>query len=334
VTTFQVQEDIDEVKEYSEEKLRKKLRSNDLSGLELAREKGESEWRPLYEQPLFLEEVPGTGDPKDIARRRVASGFAWHLIIFMAVISAFTVFSGAFPFWSAFWGIGLFFHGAKAAKPIIGLAQEGKLFGEPAKAAAQLPAQTAQQRASDGLDEEAARIKELLDERGGESAASLSEDVDVLVSQVRDLIAHEADLDQQTSEEERAALAAELEEAEGNLERAGDGDRALFATQVETLRARRQTMDDAVAAQARLLARKSVAINQLKQLRLDLSRARAGSVELGDLGERVADMRIQVEADRETEEVLSRSPQLPPPARPEAEQERAEHAEEEEVAAR
>jgi hypothetical protein len=328
VTTYQVQTGHDELKEMSEEKLRKKLRKDDLSGLELARVEGETEWRPLHDLPLFLEEVPGQGDPRDIARRRVARGFAWHLLVFVAIVGAFVAFGNGFPFWALFWGIGLFFHGAKSVPSIVGLAQEGKLFGDPPDAQAALPASRAQARARDDLDEEVARIKELLEERGGDDAAELASDVDVLAAQVRELIAHEVDLDQLTSDAERAALAEELAAAEQQLAHAGAADRELYAAQVQALRARRATMDDAVSAQARLLARKSVAINQLKQLRLDLTQAKASGARLDDLSDRVADLRIQVEADREAEQVLSRSPQLPP--MPDLEHAEAQREEEEE----
>jgi ElaB/YqjD/DUF883 family membrane-anchored ribosome-binding protein len=330
VAKYRVQVDANEVKDFEEHKLRKKLRSSDLSGLELVRVPGEERWQPLYELPLFREEVPGEGDPREIAHQRVARGFAWHLIAFIAVIGAFTVASGSVPFWAAFWGIGLFFHGAKAAPSVATLLKEKG--AQPAGLVSALD--SAKQRARDDLDEEAEHIRRLLAEREGELAASLSDEVDELVAQVRELIAQEADLDDQTSEEERASIERELESARSRLAEAEGADRALFGKQVETLQARLDAMDDADRAKVRLLARKSVAINQLKQLRLDLTKAKAGQSELGDLNERLADMRIEVEAAREVEETV-RSPQLPPmPSSPADAVEEQRLEEEEEVVTR
>ncbi len=98
-------QDGSDVRELSDEKLRKLLRGGDLSGAELARKDGELEWRPLHSFDVFREEVPFQGGSAAAARRRLLVGLGWH-------IAAFT-FVGAitgWPVWMAFWGIGLAFH--------------------------------------------------------------------------------------------------------------------------------------------------------------------------------------------------------------------------------
>ena len=55
-----------------EHELRAKLRSGDLSGLELARPVEGDAWQPLHDTPLFAQEVPHTGDTWAAARRRAA----------------------------------------------------------------------------------------------------------------------------------------------------------------------------------------------------------------------------------------------------------------------
>mgnify|MGYP000727981883 CR=1 FL=1 len=323
--TYQVQTGVDEIDEWSEEKLRKKLRKNDVSGLELCRKKGDEEWTPLYELPFYLDEVPGQGDPKDVARRRVAQGFTWHVIAFMTVVGTFTLMSMSPPFWALFWAIGLFAHGANAAPAIMGLAQEGKLLSSGSADAAQaLPPAgeadddvtarkgasktAAHKRAHDALDDDAAHIKSLLHSLDLAGADALAANVDELVEQIRELMAHEHDLDAVLSDDERQAVQRELDQALAALVDADEADHALFSRQVDALQARLQSMDDAKAASARLQAHKSMAIHQLKGLRLELTQAQATGAQHTNIAERLADMRVDVEAAEEVQQVLLPNP--------------------------
>ena len=63
-----------ETRQLSEEKLRRRLRKGDYSGLELARPDGETEWKPLHSYPLFTEEVPHSGNAERAAAFRSLRG--------------------------------------------------------------------------------------------------------------------------------------------------------------------------------------------------------------------------------------------------------------------
>lgn len=309
MVTYRVQVEDDEVAEVDEEKLRKLLRKRELSGLELVRRDDDDDWHPLHELALFKEEVPFVGDPRDAARRNVARGLGWHALSFTAVIGGITVMTGVFPFWAAFWGIGLAAHAAKAVGPTVELFREGKLFGAQGRTA--LPAHAAPKSAEqesvvlDEVEQEAERVRVLLAEQDMALAEELSVEVAAIADCVRAIRAKEADLEEQTSDTVKTALIREMEGAQMQLDRAG-GEDLVFTRQIEALQARLRAIDEATTARARLLARRSVALNQLKKLRLDLSSAGANKL-APDLPDRLAEIRLQVEASRETNAALAAS---------------------------
>src|SRR4051812_39982979 len=106
MAVWKVQDD-DEIVEMTEEKLRRQLRKGGLSGAELARPEGDSDWKPLHDYPLFKEEVPHVGDASAVARRRMAAGLLWHAAPFVVMGFAF-----GWPWWMAFWGVGIAAHAA------------------------------------------------------------------------------------------------------------------------------------------------------------------------------------------------------------------------------
>jgi hypothetical protein len=294
---FYIQEDDDEVKKLTERKLRNSLKSGDLSGLELCRAEDEDVWGPLYARALYKEEVPVVGDPYQTARGRVLGGLKKHAFTFAIMSIVFTVWQGAVPFWLGFWALGLAFHAYSA------LTQANqKALGDPSRQ--DVPASHNYQRHSaDPLDNEAEAIEKLVSQLDAPNKASVIAQVKALVATVRAAEVREQDLERQTNDEERATLKDELEEAKANVAKGG-ADQRVFEQQVSVLHDRLRAIDEAAQARAVLLAKKSVAVNQLKQLRLELSRASANQTALADLADRLEDVQLELSAQREVEDAL------------------------------
>lgn len=294
---FFVQEDDDEVKNVSERKLRNLLREGELSGLELVRAEDEPEWGPLYARALYKEEVPVTGDPYETAKARVLNSFWRHAIIFLVFLAGLTIFFKGVPFWMAFWGIGLAFHGVSALK-----AARTPAIGDAARE--MVPERQAyKHQSADPLDAEAEAIEQLIEQTGAPNKASLTAQVKALVAMVKAAAAKERDLAALTSEEERAALLDEITQARAHA-RAEGPDQHIFVQQLKALNDRLTAIDEADHAKAVLLAKKSVAVNQLKQLRLELSRTSANQTALDDLAGRLDDIQVELSAQREVEDAL------------------------------
>ena len=96
------------VKIWSEKKVRRKLRAKELTGLELVRKEGSDQWMPLHQTELFALTVPISDSPELTARRRRRTGLIIHMVVFSGVSIAM-----GFPFWIAFWAIGLAVHAIK-----------------------------------------------------------------------------------------------------------------------------------------------------------------------------------------------------------------------------
>jgi hypothetical protein len=171
---------------------------------------------------------------------------------------------------------------------------------EPVVAA--LPA--APPAAASGIEQEASRVRALIEQRGGKDAKRLLADVDGILKLVGDLAAREADLEEQTSDRERSAIRKAIGSAEERIQRADlEQDRRLFERQVEVLRAHEEAIDKAVRVLDRLRVRRQVAEHQLKQLRLDLSRGAASGLDVPELSSRLQFIRYEVDAREEVEEI-------------------------------
>ena len=154
--------------------------------------------------------------------------------------------------------------------------------------------------------DEVARVKELLKKRGGEDADSLVEEVDGIVARITTLATKHRDLSEQTSPEERERLAKTVEGAERKLiEATTTDDRRLFQRQFDVLRQREQAIGKALVVVERLAVRQDVAEQQIKQLRLDLSRADASSASVPELTSRLQDIRHEVEATEKVDEAIA-----------------------------
>jgi hypothetical protein len=133
--------------------------------------------------------------------------------------------------------------------------------------------------------------------------------IDGIVERMRDLASKRRDLDEQTGVEERQRLEKIEREAAMRLNQlegvAGAHDRNLYEKQLEVVRQRRQTIDKALAVLEQLRVRQDVAEHQVKQLRLDLSRAEASSGSVPELSSRLQDIRHEVDAAEKVDEALA-----------------------------
>jgi hypothetical protein len=215
-----------------------------------------------------------------------------------------------FPFWLGIWGAVI------AVQTAGSLPAAWTLFRRPQApaplpAAPGLPAREAQALGAPGgaalpssIGQEAARVRTLIEKRGGKDTPRLLADVDGILKLTAELAAREADLEEQTSEHERATLAAAVSEARPRLDRAdSDEDRRLFERQLEVLRGREEAIAKAVRVLERLRVRREMAEHQLKQLRLDLSRGAATGLDIPELSSRLQFIRHEVDAREEVEEI-------------------------------
>ena len=305
--TFQIQTGDGKTRSVTEERLRKRLRRNRYSGTELIRQNGEAEWIPLYESAVFRQEVPYRGDPVDWARRRKLQDFSCHAASFVGMGIVWFVWQGEVPFWMGFWGIGLAVHAINTVPAALPLWRRNReLAAKEAKVMPEVQNALPEGLLSQSFREEVDRVKALLKKRGGDDADSLVEEVDGIVDRVATLATKHRDLTEQTSTEERARLAKTLEEAERKLvEATTTDDRRLFQRQFDVLRQRRQAIDKALVVIERLAVRQDVAEHQIKQLRLDLSRADASSASVPELTSRLQDIRHEVDATEKVDEAIA-----------------------------
>ena len=295
-------------KSISERRLRRKLRRNRFSGDEMVRRGDEGEWVHIYESDLFGQEVPYSGDPAVWVSKRKIADFLRHACTFVTFGVTWYVFLGEVPVWMGFWGIGLAFHAMstlRAALPL--LRRKRELAAKTTPALPEVPAALPDSLLSASFLEEVERVKELLSRRGGEETEPLVAEVDAIVSRMRDLALKHRDLSEQTSPEERDALQGTFEEAERNLVAADNAnDRRLFQRQLEVVRQRSEAIHKALGVLGRLKVRQDVAEQQIKQLRLDLSRAEASSASVPELTSRLSDIRHEVDATERVDEAIAR----------------------------
>jgi serine/threonine protein kinase len=292
----------------TEKGLRKKLRRHQLSGAELVRRADDDDWIPLSETPLFQQEVPVRGDPTDRSRKRTLGKFLRHAFTFVTFGAVWFLVAGEVPFWMAFWGIGLAIHAASALP--AALPRNRRVLPSPASESPAVRHEPAaappEEVLSPAFRGEVERVRNLLNERGGDGAASLVAEVDHIVARITELATKRRDLVEQTSAQEREQLANSLEDAERKLiEATSPDDRRLYQRQFDVLRQRQRGIEKALVVVERLAIRRGVAENQLKQLRLELSRADAGSASVPELSSRLEDIRHEVDARELVDEAIA-----------------------------
>jgi hypothetical protein len=130
--------------------------------------------------------------------------------------------------------------------------------------------------------------------------------VDKILRLTGALADRETDLEEQTSDQERASLASAIAEARGRLARAElPQDTRLFERQLEVLQGREEAIAKALRVLERLRVRRDLAEHQLKQLRLDLSRGAASGLDVPELSSRLQFIRYEVDAREEVEQIAA-----------------------------
>jgi serine/threonine protein kinase len=298
------------IRRYDETELADRIRRGKLTGVELVRREGEEVWQPLYESHVFRREVPSAGDPREAARWRVLRAVGGHFGAFFSVSAIVYFTQGHLPFWLGIWGTILAVQMLKAAPTLLPLLRGGGREIGPAPPGPALPAGAPRQlpppkdAAPSPLAQEAARVRALLEQRGGSDVPRLLAEVEGIVKRTTELATRQADLEEQTSDAERAAVARATAEARAALERASQAqDRRLFERQLDVLRKREEAIAKATRVLQRLRVRREMAEHQLKQLRLDLSRGAASSLDVPELSSRLQYIRHEVDAREEVDEI-------------------------------
>jgi protein kinase-like protein len=289
------------VRDYGEAELTALIRRGKLTGVELVRRDGEETWQPLFESHVYRREVPTLDDPRDAARMRVLRAVGGHMTGFVITSVSIYATQGHFPFWLGIWGAVLAMQGISAVPSALTLLRKRRVTGHSAPGLAAPPARAALPAAA----QEATRVRALIEQRGGKDAARLLAEVDGILRLTTDLAARQADLEEQTSETERAAVTAAIAEARARLDRADLAqDRRLFERQLEIVQGREDAIAKARRVLERLRVRREVAEHQLKQLRLDLSRGdAAGALDIPELSSRLQFIRDEVDAREEVREI-------------------------------
>ena len=300
------------VRTYGEDKLVKEIRSGRLSGLEMVRQEGENDWQPLFESRVYRREVPTVGDPRDAARWRLVRALGGHFTGFFIVTVVMVAVQHQFPFWLWIWGAVLAAQVLRALPEVLVLLgrRPGDLLPAPvdpalpAPAARALPLPLGAANLPTTIEQEGARVRALIEQRGGKDTRGLLGEVDRILKLTADLAARMADLEEQTSDGERASVAAALTEARARLDRAdGEADRRLFERQVEVVEGREEAITKALRVLDRLRVRRDLAEHQLKQLRLDLSRGAASNLDVPELSSRLQFIRYEIDARAEVDEM-------------------------------
>ena len=293
------------IRSYGERELAALVREGKLSGVELVRRGDEEQWQPLFETAVFRREVPSAGDPRQAARWRALRALGGHFTGFFIVGVVMLSTQGHLPFWMAIWGAVLLMQTLGALPSVLALLARGPDEARPARARALSPAALAPALpAPSPAAQEAVRVRALLETRGGKDAARLLAEVDGIVRLTAELAARESDLEEQTTQAERAALAASQAEARGRLDAATSAqDRRLYERQVAVLARREEAIAKALRVLGRLRVRRDMAEQQLKQLRLDLSRGAAVGLDVPELSSRLQYIRHEVDAREEVDEI-------------------------------
>ncbi|MGH1341781.1 MAG: protein kinase domain-containing protein [Nannocystales bacterium] len=161
---------------------------------------------------------------------------------------------------------------------------------------------------SDGLASLAAASRRLLSRRPAEQAAPLLKALDDLERTVATLDERVATLLRQAPSSEREEVERELNLAQVAFDSAtADDELSLFASQRDALRDRIEGLEAAHGMLGKLRTRRGIAQTQLEQLHLDLVRAQASdTADLPDLTGPLQELRFQVDAAAEVEELLQR----------------------------
>ena len=201
------------VRRYDEAELAQLIRRGKLTGVELVRRDDEEQWQPLFESRVYRREVPTLDDPRDAARLRVLRAVGGHFTGFFITGVVMYATQGHFPFWLAIWGAVLAVQAAgrrargpgrccaSGARHAVVRRRAGP--GRPRRAAARPRGR--RRRACPRSRRRRRACATLIEQRGGSDAPRLLAEVDGILKLTAELAARQADLEEQTSEGERAA---------------------------------------------------------------------------------------------------------------------------------
>jgi predicted Ser/Thr protein kinase len=312
-TAFSKNADQGKIRRYDEDELARQIRRGKLTGAELVRRSDEQGWQPLYESHVFRREVPTAGNPRDAARWRLLRALGGHFTGFFIVGVVMFSTQGQIPWWMGIWGAVLAVQTIGTLSKAWPVLLPGRGDDRPAGPAVvvappplppPLPGPPQPAVAPSALTREAARVRALIEQRGGKDTPRLLSGVDEIVKREAALATRQADLEEQTSDGERAAVATGLAEARASRERASqEQDRRLFERQLDVLQKREEAIAKAMRVLQRLRVRREMAEHQLKQLRLDLSRDAAVGLDVPELSSRLEYIRHEVDAREEVEEI-------------------------------
>jgi serine/threonine protein kinase len=301
------------IRTYDEREIVKSIQRGRLTGAELVRE-DDGDWQPLYDSRIFRREVPTSGDPRDAARLRALRAVLGHFTSFFIVGVIMYSTQRHLPFWMGIWGAVLVAQGLSAAPNLWTLLRRRVGAGTgtpppmpPAPDPARLPPAPLPADVPSAMSREAAQVRALIGQRGGGDTASHLAEVDRILKLTGDLTARIKDLEEQTTESERAALAQAATTAEARLARAELAqDRRLFERELTVLRGRQVAIAKAIRVLERLRIRRDLAEHQLKQLRLDLTRGVAGGLDVPELSSRLQFIRCEIDAQEDIDEIDAR----------------------------
>jgi hypothetical protein len=283
------------VRKLTEAKLRSMLQKNKLAGVELARRKGDDAWAPLYTTEIYRQAVVHTGNPAVDVRNRLIQPFLVHVATFASVLGALWFVSGSPPFWGAFWGIGLFFHGLKTVRGL----------GQLPSAQQTAPTRAAPQSTTAPAllpDNEVLRAIEDLDQAGWSGDTQALRDTATLLMQRRTLV------DDATDGEAKEALQLERAAVLTDRDGASDSTRALLDDQLNAIDARLSFLHDIQQHGIRLRAQERTLLHQVESLRLGQIRASEDTAG-PDLMQAVTRLRRELDAESEVTDALARARQ-------------------------
>jgi len=281
-----------------------------FSGAELIRRGDETEWRPLAELELFRKEMPDLTALRALRRKRVrrfvahAAGYSFAAAATAVLMqTGWSILEGH---WSELavmlvWGMGLGVHGLivwRSRASLSGGDDGARLVPRP-QAALQPPA-AAMPRNGPRIANHLARVRQLIDERGGAEAPHQLAELRQLEAVLSELERRHLELSTHVSDGARAAIVDDEVRAQASLDRATTAaDRQLHEDHLRTLRERRAAIDHARAERGRVSVRLELAEHQVKRLLLDLTRDAAAAIDTPELSSRL--QVIRSEADLELE---------------------------------
>lgn len=307
------------VRTMDEDLLRQRLRRGRITGAELARREEDRDWRPIFELPIYKEEVPLGRDPIWESQRRLIVPMIMHCVAFAMVLGPH---HEPPPIWAIPWAVFLFTHVLRTMMSVRELRNLRRLPREPERPSLPEPERQPQKQPDPPRSAWRARIDEALAglaaaaKKAGREAAL--PDLDALGQDIDALDRTSSELGALSSPELRQRLQDELSETERQAASASDARTAeALRGAAAAIRARLLSADEAAEASSRLSARQAALLHQIEGLRLSLATASLDDHGGPDLSEQVRELRARADAKSELDRQLAaaRQAQLRVPSR-------------------